>query len=37
MPGLDDDQFERYLKGFRPIAPPSLPIKSSGGHLGDLS
>jgi hypothetical protein len=30
MPGLDDDQFERYLKGFRPMPPSSLPIKRSG-------
>lgn len=27
MPILDDEQFERYLKGFRPLAPESLQIE----------
>jgi hypothetical protein len=30
MPSFDDERFERYLKGFRPVAPLSLPIKGSG-------
>ena len=28
MPILDDEQFERYLKEFRPVAPESLQIKN---------
>jgi len=32
--GLDDERFERYLKGFRPMAPPSLAIKGSGWTSG---
>lgn len=31
MPDPDDEQFKQYLKGFRPIAPPPLPIQRSGG------
>jgi negative regulator of sigma E activity len=30
VPSPDDERFEQYLKGFRPIAPPSLPLKGSG-------
>lgn len=31
MPSPDDERFEQYLKEFRPIAPPSLPIQRGGG------
>ncbi len=27
MPIRDDEQFEKYLKQFRPISPPGLPVK----------
>lgn len=30
MPGSDDERFEQYLKGFRPISPLPLPIQRSG-------
>ena len=30
MPGSDDERFEQYLRGFRPIAPLPLPIQRSG-------
>jgi len=30
VPGPDDERFEQYLKGFRPIAPLPLPIKRNG-------
>jgi len=31
VPGSDDERFEQYLKGFRPIAQLPLPIQRSGG------
>lgn len=34
MPSFDDERFERYLKGFRPVAPLSLRIKGSGWRSG---
>lgn len=30
MPSFDDERFEEYLKGFRPVAPLSLPLNGSG-------
>lgn len=30
MPDLDDEQFEKYLKGFRPLPPDALPVRDLG-------
>jgi hypothetical protein len=30
VPNLDDEQFEKYLKGFRPLLPDALPVRDFG-------